>query len=262
MTSAFSAGSMSGGKTCPGADAEVGPHHEHAQLVGHVVEHGGRIVAVVLDDADVGVGQVDELPRQPLALVHVGHGVVAPGHEPRAVEQQPVALGPDLAEAEAGHLGVHGGSRRRPRAGLVQDRSPGSRGRARRTAGGPRSRGPSTGLTRSRAEPPPAPPRRRNPATPTRSRPRAGPAAEPGPRRPRLPGVAHRKVGGERALAHRGGHVHVLDPHPGLQAQVDVRLQADGGGARAPEAGVEGGLRVLAEGGLPWDGRKGRCSCG
>ena len=104
------------------ADAEVGAHHEDPQLVGHVVEHGGRIVAVVLDDADVGVGQVDELPRQPLALVHVRHRVVAPGHEPGAVEQQPVALGPDLAEAEAGRLGVHGGSRRRPRAGLVQDR--------------------------------------------------------------------------------------------------------------------------------------------
>ena len=99
------------GEDLPRADAEVGAHDEDSQLVGHIVEHGGRVVAVMLDDADVGVGQVDELPRQPLALVHVGHGVVAPGHEPRAVEQQPVALGPDLAEAEAGRLGLYGRSR-------------------------------------------------------------------------------------------------------------------------------------------------------
>ena len=235
------------GEDLPRADAEVGAHHEDAELVGHVVEHGGRIVAVVLDDADVGVGQVDELPGQPLALVHVGHGVVAPGHEAGAVEQQPVAVAPDLAEAETGHLGVHGRFRR---SGLVErtlqevedglavrraapDRGVLPRGRGAHALSRPRRH--LHGEVRQLQH---------GPALAAHAQPDlAGEGC--------LPAVAHRQGDADRALAHRGGHVHVLDPHAGLQAQQDVGLQADGGRARAPEQGVEGLLRVLADGGFP-----------
>ena len=70
-----------------GADAEIGPDHEHPHLVSHVVEHRGRIVTVVLYDADIGLSQILEFARQPLPLVHIWNRVIAPGHKLFAIEQ-------------------------------------------------------------------------------------------------------------------------------------------------------------------------------
>jgi len=226
----------------PRAHAEVGRDDERAEFVRDLIQHGRRVEAVVFERADVGRGEVGQLPREPLALVHVGNRVVAPREQRLAVEQYLVALGPDLAEAEPLHargaravralvvkLGAqeveHGLAIRRP---PPHDRVRPVRLDAHNLR---RVRAEGGGLHGELKLHPPLP---RHLAV--------EPAAH------LLIGfVADRNVGRDVPAPHGGHDVDVLDAHARFEAEPHVALDADGMRARVPEARVERGGRLLAQ---------------
>ena len=234
------------------ADADVGGDDEHPQLVGHVVEHRWRVVAVVFYDADVAVSQVHQLAGQPLAFVHVGDGVIAPRHQLPPVQQQAVAVRPHLPEAEAGHRPVRRPVRRpdlhlhigRPACAerrfqevqhrLAKRRSAPQDGRfpVRFDAHHLLAAGRHTDLLLGHVQLYPS----------TASHLQSQQALD------LLCGlVADRCLHGEGPLPHRSHDIHVVDAQERLEDEPHVLLHADGRGAGIPETRVQRSFGALAE---------------